>query len=384
MIDSAAARRSGAVLSIDLGALADNWRVFQNLGSAESGAVVKAGAYGLDIKHVAPALLKAGCQTFFVASIDEAIELREAIGGNPAKHGASPTIHVFYGLMDGTGPDFHAHDLCPVLNSLQEVAAWQSFCADLGQDLACDIHIDTGMARLGLDANDIGRLVDNPHILDKLNIDIALSHLVSAEDSGHPKNTEQLNAFTGVLEHMKPRRASLSNSSGAFLNSAYHFDVLRPGVALYGANPTPEAANPMAPVIRLQGRVLQVRSFDQPGSVGYGSTYQAVKGTRIATLAAGYADGLLRSLSNAGNVYFGSHKAPMVGCVSMDLITVDVTNVPQNLVQPGLMADIIGPLNPIDDVADKAGTIGYELLTQLGTRYHRVYLNADAQGNNEP
>ncbi|PHS78883.1 MAG: alanine racemase [Rhodospirillaceae bacterium] len=353
------ALRAGAILTIDLDALVSNWRLFQDMAEqsgAISGAVVKAAAYGLDVSRIAPALLNAGCQTFFVATISEAIQLRAIIG--PA-----PSIHVFCGFLDGTGPDFVTHNLVPVLNSLDQVTAWRDF----DKTMPCDLHIDTGMARLGLEISDVQQLVGD------LNIDIVLSHLVSAEDSDAPINARQLTAFKSVLAQIKARRISLANSSGSFLGTDYHFDVLRPGVALYGANPTPNKPNPMTQVIRLQGRILQVRTLTNAQSVGYGSTYQASVGAKIATIAVGYADGFLRSLSNAGFVYFGEHKANIVGCVSMDLITVDVTNIPQALILPGQMADLIGPNNPIDDVADKAGTIGYELLTQLGTRYHRVY-----------
>ena len=353
------ALRAGAILTIDLDALVRNWRLFSDLAEqsgAISGAVIKAQAYGLDVAKIAPALLNADCQTFFVATISEAIEVRAAVG--PA-----PSIHVFCGFLEGTGLDFVEHNLIPVLNSLDQVTAWQDF----DKTLPCDLHVDTGMARLGLELSDIQQLPND------LNIDIVMSHLVSAEDSDAPINARQLATFKAATLPIKAQRRSLANSSGSFLGTDYHFDVLRPGVALYGANPTPNKPNPMKAVIRLQGRILQVRTLKNAQGVGYGSTHQAEAGTKIATLAVGYADGFLRSLSNVGFVYFGEHKANIVGRVSMDLITVDVTNVPQSLINPGQMADLIGPNNPIDDVADKAGTIGYELLTQLGSRYHRVY-----------
>jgi len=362
-------RRAGAILTIDLKALEDNWRLFSTRALAsksESGAVVKASAYGLDVHRVAPVLVKAGCKTFFVASIDEAITLRDVIG-------LGPSIHVFHGLMDGAERDFTNHHLVPVLNTLSEIGAWRAFCAGVGQALPCDLHIDTGMSRLGLDPQEFSTLVKSSDLLAGLNIDIAMSHMASSEDPKNPGNAQQLKAFKAALSSINPARRSLANSSAVFLGPDYHFDLVRPGGALYGSNPTPGLANPMKPVIRLQAKVLQVQTIDSLQGVGYGSTHQATKGTKIATLAVGYADGLLRSLSNVGEVYFGEHKAPIVGRVSMDLITVDVTAVPQDLTRPGHLADIIGPNNPIDDVADKAGTIGYELLTQLGSRYHRVY-----------
>jgi len=376
MINTPKSRRAGAVLSIDLDALADNWRLFRDLcapSKAEAAAVVKACAYGLGVDRAAPALMQAGCKTFFVASIDEAIELRSILG--PA-----PTIHVFYGLMEGAERDFVEFDLVPVLNTLGEVGAWRAFCSGSGESRPCDLHIDTGMSRLGLDNQELTSLVDNPDQLDGLNLNMAMSHLASAEEADNLTNAQQLGKFQAALKHINPAHASLANSSGAFLGPDYHFDLVRPGIALYGSNPTPNQPNPMAQVIRLQAKVLQVRTIDTRQGVGYGSTHQAVPGVRLATIAAGYADGYPRSLSNTGDVYFGEFRAPVVGRVSMDLITVDVTKIPEPLCRPGQLADLIGPLNSVDDVADKAATIGYELLTQLGSRYHRVYTQVNTGG----
>jgi len=373
-LHSPEARRAGAVLTIDLDAIAANWRVYADLArgsGSEAGAVVKAAAYGLDAAHAAPALHIAGCETFFVAAISEGIELRETLG---AITDANPAIHVFNGLMDGAERDFVEHGLTPVLNTLGEVDAWRAFCTGYGQALACDLHVDTGMARLGLDAFELAKIVADPARLSDLNLDVAFSHLTCAEDPDDPQNALQLAKFQQALAPLNPGRASLANSSGAFLGADYHFDLIRPGAALYGVNPTPYAPqNPMAQVVRLQGKILQVRTIDTPQGVGYGSTHRAASGARIATISVGYADGYPRSLSNAGDVYFGEHRASIVGRVSMDLITVDISDVPDDLTRPGMLADLIGPLNPIDDVATKAGTIGYEILTQLGRRYHRIY-----------
>jgi alanine racemase len=169
----------------------------------------------------------------------------------------------------------------------------------------------------------------------------------------------------------------LSNSSGIFLGPDFHYDVTRPGVALYGANPTPGANNPMAQVVRLQAKILQVRTIDTPQSVGYGATHTAQNAERIATIAVGYADGYHRRLSNRGMAYIGPYKAPVVGRVSMDLTTLDVSAVPEDLTRPGMLVDLIGPNTPVDDVGTNADTIGYEILTSLGTRYHRVYVGGD-------
>jgi len=367
------ARRAGAILTIDLAALTANWRLYAqkvSASGAKSGAVIKAGAYGLDMAYTAPALQAAGCRTFFVATIQEGIELRKILGSISK---TAPSIHVFNGLMDGTERDFTAHHLTPVLNSLGNVDAWRAFCADGGQAFACDLHVDTGMVRLGLDAADMAQITDDPKRLGGLNLDVVLSHLAHAEITDSPHNAQHLKRFRQALKHLTPARASLANSSGVFLGTDYHFDLIRPGAALYGVNPTPNTANPMAQVVRLQGKILQVRTIDTPQGVGYGATHQAARGARLATLSVGYADGYPRHLSNAGHVYFGEHRASIVGRVSMDLITVDVSNLPEDRTQPGMMADLIGPHNPVDDVAAEAGTIGYELLTQLGSRYHRLY-----------
>lgn len=371
------ARRAGGILTIDLDALAANWRLYADAvasSGAEAAAVVKASSYGLGIHRAAPALLKAGCTSFYVATIEEGIELR-AILGPQGESGA--TISVFDGLMDGAERDFTEFGLVPVLNSLGEVDAWRAFCTGVGEALPAQLHVDTGMSRLGLDEGELKRVTGNPDHLTGLRIDYVVSHLASAEEPDNPTNAQQRERFRAVLAALPGARGSFANSSGVFLGADYHFDQVRPGAALYGVNPTPGKPNPMAQVIRLQGKILQTRTIDTPQGVGYGSTHRASEGTRIATLAAGYADGYLRSLSNAGEVFIGEHRAPVVGRVSMDLITVDVTGIPQELTRPGQLADIIGPLNPVDRVADAAGTIGYEILTSLGARYHRVYVGSE-------
>jgi len=366
------ARRAGAILSIDLDALKSNWRACaaQVGANVETAAVVKAGGYGIGAERAAQALRNAGCKTFFVATIDEGIQLRESLGAGPA-------VHIFNGLMDGAERDFTHHDLIPVLNSLGEVDAWRAFCTGVGEPLACDLHIDTGMSRLGLPSDEIQKIIDNPDHLTHLKLDTILSHLTVSEITDHPNNTEQLAAFRDVLSHMPPARASFANSSAIFLGPEFHFDVTRPGVALYGVNPTHGQPNPMAQVVRLQAKILQVRTIDTPQTVGYGATHTALGLERIATVSMGYADGYSRHLSNAGLAYIGNHKAPVVGRVSMDLITLDVSTVPEDLCRVGMLVDMIGPNNPVDDVAERAGTIGYEILTSLGSRFHRVYVGEE-------
>ena len=362
------ARRAGAILTIDLDALATNWKTCAaQAPNAETGAVVKAAAYGTDAAKSAKALQKAGCTTFFVATIQEGIDLRAVLGSGPA-------IHIFNGLMDGAERDFTEHDLTPVLNSLGEVEAWGAYGTGIGEPQVCNIHIDTGMSRLGLPRDEVYKLLSDKDLIGHLKVDMLLSHLVSAEEPDNPLNAEQLSRFQVIKAQFPSARGALANSSGIFLGPDYHFDVTRPGVALYGSNPTPGKPNPMAQVVRLQGKILQVRTIDTPQTVGYGATHQALGEERIATVSVGYADGYLRSLSSSGVAYIGDQAVPVVGRVSMDLIGLDVTCMPEELCRPGMLVDLIGPHNPVDDVAERAGTIGYEILTSLGTRYHRVYL----------
>jgi alanine racemase len=359
---------AGAVLTIDLGAVVANWRRLQErlTPGATCAAVVKADAYGCGAMPVSAALAAAGCRTFFVAHVDEGIALRP--------HLPESEIHILNGLLPGSEGDFAAHRLVPVLNSLAEVRAWADFCRRRGTALSADIHVDTGMSRLGLPAHEAGWLKDKAEVLADFAPRYLLSHLACAEEADHPMNGRQLTAFRAAREILPGWQASLANSSGIFLGPAYHFDLARPGAALYGVNPCPGAPNLMTQVVRLQGKILQVRDVDSPGTVGYGATHQVTGPARIATVAVGYADGYLRSLSNRGCGHVGDIRVPVVGRVSMDLITLDVTAVPPAVLRPGGFVDLIGPRNTVDDIAADAGTIGYEILTALGRRYHRVYL----------
>lgn len=361
------------MLTIDLDALAANWKFYAERvapSGSEAAAVVKAQSYGLDAAHVAPALARAGCETFYVATIDEGIRLRAVLGPTLA-------IHVLNGLMDGAEREFIAHHLVPVLNSLGEIDAWRAFCNAVGKPLACCLHVDTGMSRLGLDEREFNLVADNPEHLAGLKLAYVLSHLAISEAPEHPYNTRQLTRFKGILKRLPSTRASFANSSGVFLGPEYFFDQVRAGVALYGVNPTPHVANPMKQVVRLQAKILQTRTIDTPQGVGYGATHQAAERERIATIATGYADGYPRSLSSVGDAYIGELKAPIIGRISMDLTTIDVTHIPEALTRPGQLVDLIGPYNTVDDVAAKAGTIGYEILTSLGSRFHRVYVGGE-------
>jgi len=356
---------SAGILTINLAELARNWRRLKSrLNGADCAAAIKADAYGLGAEKAIIQLCKAGCKEFFVAMIDEGIQVRKAL--NEASLAAN--IHILGGPMDA-GETLIEHDLIPVLNSLGDMALWK----DKHPQALADIHIDTGMARLGLPPSEVKNLQKEPERIKGLNISHVISHLACAEDTQTTMNSEQLENFRRALSLFPGCKASLANSSGIFLGDKYHFDLARPGAALYGVNPTPDEPNPMTQVIRLQGKILQVRDVEAPQSVGYGATHRVENKGRIATVGVGYADGYLRSLSSKGVGFIGDMPVPLVGRVSMDLITFDVSDVPDELAQPGALIDLIGPNNPVDDVAKAAGTIGYEILTSLGSRYHRIY-----------
>jgi alanine racemase len=361
-----AALTAGAVLTVDLDAIAANYCLLRDrLGTTACAAVVKADAYGLGADRVAPALHEAGCRRFFVALLDEGIALRRAL--------PEAEIYVFIGPLPGTAPVYREHRLIPVLNDLGQVERWQRFG---GGPLPAVLQIDTGMNRLGLGPDESARLVAEPERLAGIDLRYVMSHLVSAEIADDALNRTQLDRFVAVRDKLPALAASLANSSGIFLGPAFHFDLARPGAALYGVNPTPGAPNPMRNVVRLEGRIVQVRDVDSPMTVGYGATHRVAKKGKIATISVGYADGYLRSLSGRGSCQIGGVRVPVVGRVSMDLITVDVSNVPMQDLEPGGFAALLGDDHGVDDLAREGGTIGYEILTALGRRYHRHYLGS--------
>jgi alanine racemase len=359
------------VLDVDLDAVVANWRLLRDRAApAACAAVVKADAYGLGAARVAPALRAAGCRRFFVAHPDEALALAAAI---PAAE-----IAVLNGAPPGSEPDLSAAGLVPVLNSLGEIDRWAARARALGRPLPAFVHLDTGMNRLGLGPGEQAALATDPGRLDGVGLLGWMSHLACADQADAPMNAEQLARFRAALGRLPAAPASLANSSGVFLGPAYRFDLARPGCALYGVNPTPGAQNPMRATIRLRSRVLQVRDVDSPMTVGYGAAHKVVRAGKVATIATGYADGYSRSLSAAGHVLVAGRPAPVIGRVSMDLMTVDVSDVPEGAVRPGDLVDLIGPHRDVDQVAAEAGTIGYEVLTSLGGRYWRRYVGGGA------
>jgi alanine racemase len=368
--DESMAARAGAFLTVDLDALQANYRrLGQELGGVACGAAVKADAYGLGMGRVAPALAAAGARCFFVALPDEALDLRRDL----AERAAEAEIFVLGGPMPGSEADLLAHGLIPVLNSLDDLDRWRAVAARQGRALAAALHVDTGMCRLGLPPGELDLLADQHDRLAGVELRTVMSHLACADEATHPMNARQLAEFRAALARLPRAPASFANSSGIFLGPDYHFDLARPGAALYGVNPTPDRPSPMRQVVRLQGRILQVREIDAPQTVGYGATHRASGPARLATVAAGYADGYLRALSNRGVGRIGGLEVPLVGRVSMDLVTFDVSAVPAEVARPGATIELLGPDLGVDEIGRRAGTIGYEILTALGRRYHRTY-----------
>ena len=352
-----------ALLRIDLGAIAENWRALALRAAPGAVAgVVKANAYGLGAAQVAPALYAVGCRHFFVAHLSEGMALRAALG-------AGPMIAVLNGFAPGADEEAA---LMPVLNSLGDVLAHAAAGRSAGRARPALLHLDTGMARLGLDAGEQARLAADHSLLAGLDLLYVMSHLACADEPDHPLNAEQAARFARACARLPKLPRSFANSSGLFLGSDYASDLARPGCALYGINPTPGAANPMRQVVRLEAPILQIRDIPAGASVGYGASFVAARPSRIATIAVGYADGYLRCLSGQGVAAYRDMILPMVGRVSMDLITLDVTDAPG--ITPGETVQLIGGAAPSpDDLATRAGTIGYEILTSLGDRYRRAY-----------
>lgn len=364
---------AGATLTVDLGALAANWRrLGADASPATAGAVVKANAYGLGLGPVAQALASAGCRHFFVADLDEGLELRRAL--------ADAEIYVLHGLPPGSEGEYAARRLIPIISTPEQIAAFAAFARrGEGAPMAVGVQFDTGMNRLGLDHTHAPSLAAElrPFVLK-----LVMSHLACAELPEHPMNVLQRRRFDAARAHLAPAPASLANSAGIYLGPEYGYDLVRPGIALCGVDPLARTPNPFAEVAALFGKILQIRDVDRGETVGYGASHSLLRKARIATVAIGYADGFLRALSGqsnrptSGHGYIGEFKVPVVGRISMDLITLDVTDAPAALAHPGASVQFFGGRQPLDQFAAAAGTIPYEILTRLGSRVHRAYRNA--------
>ncbi len=364
---STPAESAAARLEIDLGAVVANWRHTAAVSHTRSAGVVKADAYGVGLAQAAGALAGAGCDTFFVARLSEGVALRPRL--------PKARIYVLDGALPDSVPALIAHNLTPVLNSLEQIAAWQSTARRDGA-----IHIDTGMNRLGLPPDELAILVAESRTrLKGLNLVLLLSHLACADDPAHPMNPLQRDRFRAALAMLPPTPASLASTGGVLLGRDYAFDLVRPGLGLYGGNPQPSRPNPFRRVVGLTGKILQLARVDAPHSVGYGASYQPAQQTLVATVALGYADGLMRVLGNRGNAAIGGALVPIIGHVSMDMITLDVSG----LKTPPAVGDdveFLGDTISLEMLAADCGTISYEILTSLSRRAQRHYQQPSTEG----
>ena len=326
--------------------------------------MAKADAYGLGAAAVVPRLVAEGCRHVFVAQLDEAVALRPLVP-------EAVLLAVLNGTTPGSETVFVRERIVPVLNTPGQLERWRAAALAEGRRLPAILHIDTGMNRLGFGEADLARLGDDRSALAGLDLRFVMTHFVSAEVAEDPLNAAQVARFARARARFPGVAASLANSSGLFLGPLGASDLARPGAALYGINPMPGKPNPMRCTVALDAPVLQVRDVAPGESVGYNATWRAGRPSRIATVAAGYADGYLRSLSGRGLAYARGRPVPLAGRVSMDLITFDVTDVPE--VAPGMTLRLLGPEIPPDALAERAGTNGYEILTALGRRYGRVF-----------
>ena len=372
---AAALATANGVLTIDLDAIVANWRKLEKTAvPAECAGVVKADAYGCGVGEVSKALAGAGCKTFFVATLDEARIVRATL--------PQATIYALDGFFQNTGDTYAQIDCRPVIGDLNELAEWDVFCRRTGWTGGAAIHIDTGMNRLGLTVAEAQGIIPRINAGDH-GITLVMSHLVSAELVNNQTNAKQLTAFREIASHFSNVQASLSNSSGIYLGAQFQFDMVRPGAALYGVNPTPEADNPMQGVVELKARIIQIRNVERGETVGYGGTWTARRPTKLAIVAAGYADGYFRAASandgtRGAEVIVAGKRCPVAGRISMDLIAVDITDLPANAARRGHMVTLIGEGITVDELAHHFGTIGYEVLTSLGRRYARIYKGGSA------
>ena len=373
---TATTRLTAPTATIDLDALAANYRTIgRQLGPVPAAAVVKADGYGIGAAAAATTLWAEGCRRFFVARASEGVELRATL--------PDAEINVFDGLIPGTADDLVGASLVPMLNSLRQVEGWADAARSAGRPLPAGLHLDTGMRRLGLPPVEVSAVLDHPELLAGLEVRHVLSHLASADVDGSPQSAQQLAAFRRLRSSLPMGAASLANSAGIFLGPDYHFDLARPGISLYGGSPFPDSgrANPMRTVVTVEAPIIQVRAAEPGETVGYGATHRVERPALIATVPVGYADGYLRSSSNNGLAAVGGCPVPVVGRISMDLITIDVTGLAPELVEPGAPVELLGPSLPIDEVAERAGSIPHELLTNMGRRLTRRFVGGPTEAH---
>ncbi|EJF76022.1 alanine racemase [Bartonella alsatica] len=357
-----------AVATIDVSAIAANYTTLaQRVAPTECSAVLKANAYGLGADKIAPALYQAGCRTFFVSQIKEALQLKDILPSN--------TTLFLLNDIPPNAEEFTAQaGLVPVLNSWQAIESWQTLCQKKSKRFPAVIQIDTNMNRLGLDQEELKQLIKQPTLFEKAEIKYIISHLANGDDNTHSSNYAQLTAFKTALGQLPTCKVSFANSGGIFLGPDFHFDLVRPGIALYGINPHEKKTTSLKPVLKLEAQIIQSRSIDAGRPVGYGGSFITRRPSYLITISIGYADGWLRALSNKGTVYFNGYKLPIVGRVSMDSIIVDATDLKHAKPQRGDWVELIGTYQTLEKVSADAKTIPHEILTSIGPRYKRIYI----------
>ena len=354
-------------LTIDLAALARNYeRLAAEVAPARAAAVVKADAYGLGADRVAARLYEHGCRQFFVAQFVEALRLRPTLA-------ADAKVYVLNGLQPGNETACAEHGIVPVINSMEQLQRWSETAKALGRKLPAVLQFDTGMSRLGVPPAERAAVASVLKAGANIDAQFIMSHLASADEPESDQNGSQLAEMNRITAELPEYDLCFANSGGIFLGKPYHGVLARPGIALYGGAPTADRPNPMEAVVRLDVAVVQTRTVPAGARVGYSGTHTAVAETRLATIAAGYADGLPRSLSDRGAVYCDGIRLPIVGRVSMDSTTIDISALPEDRLHLGSLVEVLGPSQTLEDIARNAGTIAYEILTGLGQRYERQY-----------
>lgn len=367
--------RTHAVLGVNLDAIVANYRTLSTVVKpAVCSAVVKADAYGMGASRVCAALHQAGCRDFFVAYLDEGIALRQIL---PATGQESAAIYVLNGYFEGLEPEFANSNLIPVLSNIPQIQQWRRFGERQGKLLPAALHVDTGMTRNGIPADELALLREDPRLLQGIQVKLILSQMAFSEDRDNPFHEIQRRRFQEARKALPAAPASLAKSATIFLDSSYHFHLVRPGIALYGATQPFESTPQLSPALDVWVRIYQVQNVQKGQGVGYHQTYSFPSGGRVATLAVGYADGYPWSLGNTGYVTIAGYQAPIVGRISMDMVSVDVTDIPEPLVHPGGWVQLIGEAVTIHDLAAYAKTTPYEILLRLGKRYKRVYTSTE-------
>ena len=361
------------ILTINLKNISENWiylksKINQN---CICGAVIKANAYGLGAKTISKTLKELGCNNFLVATLEEGVNLRKAIGNKP-------NIIVMHEHINRNENEFLNYNLIPTLNTIEQIKLWNAFLTNKNKKIESIIQVDTGMNRLGVSINQITSFIESSNSKSLINPLFLMTHLACASTPENELNKRQLIKFSNIFNKFKRQfpstKGTIANSAGILLGHDWHFDMVRTGAALYGINPIPKETNPLKQAVNLRARILQIRQVDSKETVGYGATIEISKNTKLATVSLGYANGFHRSLSNIGKAHINGIEIKVAGIVSMDLITFDVSNVPEGILEKYEWVDIISPIHTLDELAYEASTISYELLTALGANIKKEYV----------